>query len=82
MTLSCLDKLRQPSTFLYSFFLLLYFSRVYDSCTLNNDGTQVAFSEVTANDLPPMGADELSVKLIHLSQLTIEYLLHVQVRNV
>ena len=35
---------------------------------------------MTAEDLPPTGVDALSVKLIRLSQLTIEYLLHVQVR--
>lgn len=39
---------------------------------------QVAFSEVTAEDLPPTARDDLSVKLIRVSQLTIEYLLHVQ----
>ncbi|CAM9886133.1 unnamed protein product [Laminaria digitata] len=39
---------------------------------------EVAFSEVTVGDLPPTGVDDLSVKLIRLSQLTIEYLLHVQ----
>ena len=39
---------------------------------------QVAFSNVTVEDLPPAGIDDLSVKFIRLSQLTIEYLLHVQ----
>lgn len=41
---------------------------------------QVAFCEVSVEDIPPTGVDDLSVKLIRLSQLTIEYLLHVQVR--
>lgn len=42
---------------------------------------QVAFCEVSAEDIPPTGVDDLSVKLIRLSQLTIEYLLHVQVKH-
>ncbi|CAN0173773.1 unnamed protein product, partial [Discosporangium mesarthrocarpum] len=40
---------------------------------------EVAFSSVSAEDLPPTGADDLSVKLIRLAQLMVEYLLHVQV---
>lgn len=43
---------------------------------------QVAFSEITAEDIPPTGVDDLCVKLIRISQLTIEYLLHVQASKV
>lgn len=38
---------------------------------------EVTFSQVTTDDLPP-GGEELTVKLVRLSQLMIEYLLHVQ----
>ncbi|CBN80168.1 C2H2 zinc finger protein [Ectocarpus siliculosus] len=52
--------------------------REVDIAVLQDLLDEVAFCEVSAEDIPPTGVDDLSVKLIRLSQLTIEYLLHVQ----
>lgn len=40
--------------------------------------SQVAFSDITVEDLSTTRVSDISVKLIRLSQLTIEYLLYVQ----
>ncbi|CAM9893698.1 unnamed protein product [Ectocarpus sp. 4 AP-2014] len=52
--------------------------REVDISVLQDLLDEVVFCEVSAEDIPPTGVDDLSVKLIRLSQLTIEYLLHVQ----
>ncbi|CAM9850454.1 unnamed protein product, partial [Sphacelaria rigidula] len=52
--------------------------REVDLTVLQDLLDEVAFSEITAEDIPPTGVDDLCVKLIRISQLTIEYLLHVQ----
>ncbi|CAM9507729.1 unnamed protein product [Ectocarpus fasciculatus] len=52
--------------------------REVDIAVLQDLLDEVAFCEVSVEDIPPTGVDDLSVKLIRLSQLTIEYLLHVQ----
>jgi Iguana/Dzip1-like DAZ-interacting protein N-terminal len=38
----------------------------------------VAFSHISSADMPPVFGDDLSLKVLNLSQLMIEYLLHVQ----